>query len=78
VQISTSIWRFRPGLGWITLGEAINWSHARLGLSADFASVLGVNWGDRAPVAPEGVRDGLQIAEQPTGDPNVLDALRQA
>ncbi|AIC29760.1 hypothetical protein IE4771_PB00025 (plasmid) [Rhizobium etli bv. mimosae str. IE4771] len=66
------------GLDWITLGEAINWSHPRLGLSADFASVLGVNWRNRTPVAPEGVRDGLQIAEQLTGDPNVLDALRQA
>jgi hypothetical protein len=63
--------------GWITLGEAINWSHPRLGLSADFASVLGVNLRDRTPVPPEGVRDGLLIAEQLTGNPNVLQALRQ-
>ncbi|KQY70338.1 hypothetical protein ASD52_30475 [Ensifer sp. Root142] len=68
----------RPRLGWITLGETINWSHSRLALSADFASVLRVNSQDRAPVAPEGVCDGLQIAEQLTGDPNVLQALRQA
>lgn len=61
-------------LDWITLSEVINWSHPRLGLSADFASVLGVNRRDRAPVAPEGVRDGLQFAEQLTGDPNVLQA----
>ena len=66
------------GLDWITLGVAITWSHPRLGLSADFASVSGENWRDRTPVAPEGVRDGLQIAEQVTGDPNVLRALRQA
>ncbi|RUM11248.1 hypothetical protein EFB14_20575 [Rhizobium fabae] len=50
----------------------------QLGLSADFASVLGVNGRNRTPVAPEGVRDGLKIAEQLTGDPNVLQALRQA
>ncbi|MGV1794272.1 MULTISPECIES: hypothetical protein [unclassified Rhizobium] len=68
----------RLDLDWITLGEAINWSHPRLGLSADFASVLGINCRNRTPVSPEGVRDGLQIAEQLTSDPNVLHALRQA
>ncbi|WP_234903346.1 hypothetical protein [Agrobacterium vitis] len=65
-------------LDWITVGNTVNWSHARLGLSADFAAVSDINQLGHGPVSPDGVLDGLQIAASLAGDPNVLQALRES
>jgi hypothetical protein len=55
----------------------VRWSNERLHMEVSFAPILGFPPYKHVG-GPIGIRDGLQIAEQLTSDPNVLKALRAA
>ncbi len=63
--------------GWLQTAGIIDWRHERLGLTAEFAEVSGINRKGHIEGGPLEIRDGLQVAENLTGDKRVLDALRQ-
>jgi hypothetical protein len=62
---------------WIRASRIIDWQHDRLGLTAKFAEVSEISRKGHIQGGPLEIRDGLQVAENLTGDKNVLDALRQ-
>lgn len=68
----------RPLPPWIVLGPEIRWSNTRLGLEGSFAAVAGLPVTRHAKGGPSGLRNGLEIAQQIAGDPDVLAALRVA
>lgn len=67
-----------PNPPWIRKGETVNWSDERLRISASFAPILGFPPYKHARGGPLEIRDGLQVAQSLTQNPNVLDALRNA
>ena len=67
-----------PTQEWIQTGETVKWSDERLHMRASFAAVLGFPSFKHVEGGPLGIRDGLQIAQYLTQDPDVLTALRKA
>ena len=68
----------QPVSNWIVLGPEIAWSDQRLQLSANFAAVHDLTNSHHAPVGPEDILDGIQIAQKLARDTNVLQRLREA
>jgi hypothetical protein len=76
----------RPLPTWLDIGEVTSWSDARLGLTADFAALRSLPFGrevvntpnGQVEGGPEGILDGLQVAQQLANDKDVLTALRRA
>jgi hypothetical protein len=68
----------RPTLAWIEKGAAVEWSDKKLHMTASFAPVLDFPRFKHVEGGPLGIRDGLQIAQYLTQDPDVLTALRTA
>ena len=68
----------RPAPDWLITGETVHWSDQRLRMKARFAPVIELRRGRHASGGPLGIRDGLQVAQDLSQDPNVLNALRSA
>ncbi len=66
-----------PMPAWVLAGDPISWSEERLRLRASFAPIHGFPRVKHIEGGPIGIRDGLQIAEELTQDPNVLRAARK-
>ncbi|MCI0622070.1 MAG: hypothetical protein L0387_10445 [Acidobacteria bacterium] len=67
-----------PTPPWVVRGKTVNWSHERLRMEGSFAQILDFPRHKHVSGGPVGIRDGLEIAQQLTQDPTVLDALRAA
>lgn len=67
-----------PMPSWVVVGQTVNWSHEKLRMKAAFAPILDLLPCDHQERGPVGIRDGLQVAQHLTQDPNVLRALRAA
>jgi hypothetical protein len=67
-----------PPPPWVMLGERIMWSNQRLNMNGIFAPVLDLPPSKHAAGGPKGVRNGLQIAQLLTNDPDVLNIIRAA
>jgi len=67
-----------PTPAWVETGPTVEWSDARLRMSASFAPILGFPPFKHVESGPVGIRDGLQVAQYLTKDPDVLSALRAA
>jgi hypothetical protein len=67
-----------PAQAWVQTGETVKWSDERLHMKALFAPILGFPPYKHVEGGPLGIRDGLQIAQYLTQDPDVLTALRKA
>jgi len=68
----------RPMPAWAIAGKTVKWSNDRLRMRASFAPILAFPPYKHVEGGPLGIRDGLQIAQYLTRDPNVLSALRAA
>lgn len=64
-----------PPPPWLDLGEAFEWTDPRLNMKASFAQLRGLPPWSHPRGGPDGVRDGLQIAQHLAGDIDVLKAL---
>jgi hypothetical protein len=67
-----------PTPAWIVLGETIEWSNETLRMRASLAPILDIPPRKYEEGGPLGIRDGLEVAQCLTQDPNVLTALRAA
>ena len=67
-----------PLPSWIRLGTIVDWSQHRLGLHARFAPLEDLPVRKHADGGPQGILDGLQVAQRLARDPDVLSALRAA
>jgi hypothetical protein len=67
-----------PLPSWLVLGETVKWSNETLRMEALFAPILELLPCKHEEGGPLGIRDGLQVAQSLTQDPNVLRALRAA
>jgi hypothetical protein len=71
-----------PTPAWVTKEETVEWVNETLGMRVSFAPILDLPAFTQAEIqvagGARGIRDGLQIAEHLTQDPNVLTALRTA
>jgi hypothetical protein len=67
-----------PTPAWVKKGPTVEWSDERLRMSASFAAILDLPPFKHVEGGPLGIRDGLQVAQYLTEDPNVLSALRAA
>jgi len=67
-----------PTLAWIEKGETVAWSDEQLHMTASFAPVLDLPHFKHVEGGPLGIRDGLQVAQYLTQNPDVLTALRTA
>jgi len=66
-----------PTPPWVIKGKTVRWSNERLHMEASFAPILAFPPYKHLG-GPIGIRDGLQIAQELTQDPDVLKALRAA
>lgn len=67
-----------PTPAWIVRGDIVRWSNEQLSMRASFAPILSFPRAKHVEGGPLGIRDGLQVAQELTQDPNVLSALRKA
>lgn len=67
-----------PTPPWVVTGKTVKWSNKKLRMKAAFAPILDFPPYKHVEGGPLGIRDGLQIAQQLTHDPDVLRALRAA
>lgn len=63
---------------WVVTGKAVKWSNENLHMKASFAPILHFPPHKHIAGGPMGIRDGLEIAQQLTHDPDVLNALQRA
>jgi hypothetical protein len=68
----------KPTPEWLITGETVRWSDQRLRMKAGFAPILDLRGRRHASGGPLGIRDGLQVAQDLTEDPDVLTAIRAA
>jgi hypothetical protein len=68
----------RPLRSWIVSDGEIPWSSSRPQMTGAFYRVTGFPDERHPEGGPYGIRDGLQIAQRLSNDPNVLGALRKA
>jgi hypothetical protein len=63
---------------WVVAEKTVEWSDERLHMSASFAPIIEFSQSKHASGGPLGIRDGLQIAQQLSQNPDVLAGLRAA
>jgi len=65
-------------LTWIELGPRVPWQRPILNLRADFAPIQKMAAYSGSKPSPQGLRNGLSVAQHLAGDQDVLRALRSA
>lgn len=63
---------------WVIAEQTVEWSDERLHMNASFAPIIGFSPCKHASGGPLGIRDGLQIAQYLSQNPDVLAGLRAA
>lgn len=63
---------------WVVAEQTVEWSDERLHMSASFAPIIEFSPCKHASGGPLGIRDGLQIAQYLSQNPDVLAGLRAA
>lgn len=65
---------------WVKTGDTVAWSNERLRMKASFAPLTEISLSGHELNASDspGIRDGLEVAQDLTQDPNVLRKLRAA
>lgn len=78
--IDLSLFENPKKLAWLELGTHVAWEDKKLRLKATFAPLLNLDLKKATTLSrrfPDGIRNGIQVAENITGDPNVIASLRR-
>jgi hypothetical protein len=67
-----------PTPEWVIVKHVVDWSHARLKMTGSFAQVSNLKYLTQHVHAPQGIRDGLEIAKHLANNADVLSSLRDA